>query len=90
MNFIENDILRKKRAKKVYKQVIDEKTKEVKLVPFYEALPDRDYKSEGKKYFIQAKKFIKKKDDALSERMDVKEENEIESIGQKPAPTFTE
>ena len=74
MNFIENDILRKKRAKKVYKQVIDEKTKEVKLVPFYEALPDRDYKSEGTKYFIQAKKFIKKKDDALSERMDVKEE----------------
>ena len=39
MKVIENDMLRKKKAKKVFKQVTDEKTNEVKVVWQYEPLP---------------------------------------------------
>ena len=43
--------MHKQKAKKVFKQVIDDTTKEVKLVMHYEPLPQRDFRSEGKKYF---------------------------------------
>ena len=59
--FIENDMLRKNKAKKVYKQVVDEETKEVKLTWHYEPLPSRDHKSEGNKYFVHAKKMAKRR-----------------------------
>ncbi len=29
----------------MYKQIIDQATQEVKLVPYYEPLPSKDYKS---------------------------------------------
>ena len=38
-------MLLKNKAKKVYKQVVDEETKETKLVYHYEPLPVRDRKS---------------------------------------------
>ena len=71
MRYIENDMLLKKKAKKVYKQVIDQKTKETKIVYHYEPLPSRDRKSEGNKYFLQAKKMAKKrKEETQSEHND--------------------
>lgn len=45
LNFIEAEFMRKKRAKKMYKQIIDQATQEVKLIPYYEPLPSKDYKS---------------------------------------------
>lgn len=66
MNFIEADVLRKKKIKKLFKQVVDEITQEIKLVPYYEPLVSKDYKSEGKRYFIQAKKLAKKQDHSYS------------------------
>ena len=62
MRYIEVDMLRKKRVKKVYKQVVDETTNQVKMVSHYEPLPERDYRSEGKKLFEQSKKVPRKKE----------------------------
>lgn len=66
MSLIETEILRKNKAKKVYKQIIDEETNQPKMVWEYEPLPARDYKSEGKKFFLEAKRLAKRKQSAQS------------------------
>lgn len=54
--------MRKKHAKKVFRQVQDPITKEIRFQSYYEELPSKDPKLEGNRFFEEAKKHAKKKD----------------------------
>lgn len=57
---IEDDALKKKHVRRLFKQVVGE-DQSIKFQPYYEELPQKDSYAEGNRFLMQAKKKAKKK-----------------------------
>jgi hypothetical protein len=70
--------MKKKKMKKVFKQVLDDDSNEIKMAEVYEEIPQKNIYQEGNKFFEISKKFIKrKKIDELSQSLSLNENSEI-------------
>lgn len=82
LDFIEEDIMRKKNAKKVFKQVIDEETNEMRYEAVYEEIVKKDSQTEGNRFFAESKKMIKKK----QQSEEPEEPEEEKKVAKTPPP----
>jgi len=70
--------MKKKKMKKVFKQVLDDDSNEIKMAEVYEEIPQKNIYQEGNKFFEISKKFIKrKKIDELSQSLSLNENSEM-------------
>lgn len=52
LKLMEREMMRKKRARKIFKQIVDESTQQIRFEPYYQELPQKDLKQEGNKFFL--------------------------------------